>query len=191
VSTGDDDFDHGSAAVPPSALFVAADEPLLIFPAAWAAELSLEPFDVEEGVYRAAYGPNGEPYCIRTDGSTVSIEATGEPNRPEALRTLLLEYFRTTGQAFDHEAPTSQLVQQAWHSDHELWREKDPYGERFTKPFPLSCCAALVLIPAIILSFVLTGSWVAIPFVAVPTLLILALAVHAQRRAEKMDFRGR
>ena len=58
------DFAYDAATVPPSALFVAADEPLLVFPSVAAAERYLEAIDVENGVYPAAYGPNGELYRI-------------------------------------------------------------------------------------------------------------------------------
>jgi hypothetical protein len=59
VSTGSNDFDYESPTVPERALFVAADEPLLIFPSIIAAERWLEAIDVENGVYPAAFGPNG------------------------------------------------------------------------------------------------------------------------------------
>jgi hypothetical protein len=62
------DFDYASTAVAPGALFVAADEPLLVYPSVGAAERDLEAIDVENGVYTAAYGPNGEPYRIRNEG---------------------------------------------------------------------------------------------------------------------------
>src|SRR4051812_27052304 len=82
VGTNADDFEYISATVPPGALFVAADEPLLVFPSVAAAERFLEATDVENGVYPAAYGPNGEPYRVASLGSRVIIERTGEPNRP-------------------------------------------------------------------------------------------------------------
>ena len=55
------DLDDSSATVPSGTLFVAADEPLLVFPSVSVAESHLEAIDVENGVYPAAFGPNGEP----------------------------------------------------------------------------------------------------------------------------------
>jgi hypothetical protein len=51
VSIKGDEFDHSSAAVPGGALFVAADEPCLVFPSPAAAEQYLEAIDVENGLY--------------------------------------------------------------------------------------------------------------------------------------------
>lgn len=61
MATNATDFDYTSPTVPSGALFVAADEPLLIYPSVAAAESHLEAVDVEDGVYPSAYGPNGEP----------------------------------------------------------------------------------------------------------------------------------
>lgn len=55
MTTRASDFDH-TEEVPDGALFVAADEPLLVFPSVAAAAGYLEAVDVEDGVYPAAYG---------------------------------------------------------------------------------------------------------------------------------------
>jgi hypothetical protein len=89
-----DDFDYGSPTVPERAVFVAADEPLLIYPSGRAAAHDLEAIDVENGVYPAAYGPNGEHYRVGTDGREVVIERSGEPDRPDELKALLLRYLK-------------------------------------------------------------------------------------------------
>lgn len=90
------DFDYSSTTVPPGALFVAADEPLQIYPSVAAVERHLEAIDVEDGVYPVAYGPNGEPFRIGSEDNRVIIEPTGEPNRPDELRLLLLRYLEAT-----------------------------------------------------------------------------------------------
>ena len=99
MATDATDFDYDSATVPPGALFVAADEPLLVYPSMAAAERHLEATDVKNGVYPVAYGPNGEPYRIASEGDCVIIEATGEPSKPDEFRLLLLRYLEATDRA--------------------------------------------------------------------------------------------
>jgi hypothetical protein len=190
VSAAADDFDYGSATVPPSALFVAADEPLLVFPSVRAAERWIEAIDVENGVYPAAYGPNGQSYRVGSAGKRVLIEPTGEPNRPEDLRVLLLRYLQSKGQTFKDDAPTSELVQQVWRWESEFWQENDPDGDRFSKPVPRSCCVAFVLIPGTLLYVLVTRDWTAVPFVIVMTLLFWGVAELARRKADQTDFRS-
>ena len=78
-----------TARVPPDALFVEADEILLIFPSVRDAEGSLEAVDVEEGTYPAAYGPNGEPYEVRAEGPWVRISRSEGANRSDELLKLV------------------------------------------------------------------------------------------------------
>lgn len=189
MTTDPSDFDYSSETVPPGALFVAADEPLLVFPSVAAAEWHLEAVDVEDGVYPVGYGPNGEPYRIGSRGNRVVIESTGEPNRPDDLRALVLRYLQSTGQPFEDDAPTSELVQQAWRRESDFWQQNDPYGDRFSKPLPPSCCVAFVLVPATLLYVPITGDWTAIPFVLVMTLLFWGVAQIARRRANRTDYR--
>ena len=185
-----DAFDYSAATVPQGALFVAADEPLLVFPSIKAAENWVEAIDVENGVYGAAYGSEGEPHHIGTVGNRVVIEPTGEPNRPEDLRALLVKYLQTTGQTFDDRISTAELVQQVWRVESDFWRENDPYGDRFSKPLPRSCCVALVLIPLILICVFITRDWTTAPAIILVTLLIGGIAELARRKADRMDFRG-
>ena len=79
-------------------LIVAADEPALFFTSVKAAETYLEAVDVRDGVYTAAYGPDGQPHRIDTQGNRVVI--TPEDDKvpePEALKALLLSYLSKTG----------------------------------------------------------------------------------------------
>ena len=189
MSSAADDFDYSSATVPDGALFVAADEPLLVFPSVRAAERYIEVVDVEK-VYGAAFGPDGQPYRVGRSQKRVIIEPTGEPNRPEELRILLLRYLQSAGQAFEDDAPTSELVQQVWRRESEFWQENDPDGERFSKPLPGWCCFALLVIPAALL-FVLIRYFrdALIGFLAA-ALILWPVGVLAKRRADKTDFRS-
>lgn len=139
-----DDFDYGSATVPEGAIFVAADEPLLIYPSARAAERDLEAIDVDNGLYPAAFGPNGEPYRIGTAGRHVTIEPTGEAARPEELRTLLVRYLEAIGNPAAETDSLAELAARAWRAESDFWQEHDPYGDRFGGRIPLWGCAAFV-----------------------------------------------
>jgi hypothetical protein len=80
-------------------LIVAADEPAIFFPNIESAEQWMEPVDVIDGIYTAAYGPCGEPYLVETDGLQVAItRAPNEPDRPEELRALLMRFFEAVGE---------------------------------------------------------------------------------------------
>lgn len=136
VTANATDFDYTSPTVPSGALFVAADEPLLIFPSAAAAERNLEAIDVEEGVYPAAYGPNGEPYRIGSEGNRVIVERTGEPNKPDELRALILRYLEALGRAPEVTATFGELVATAWATESQFWQEHDPFSDRFAPRIP-------------------------------------------------------
>lgn len=137
MNKGDLGFDYASVSVPFGAVFVAADEPLLVYPSVAAAERHLEAEDVKSGVYSAAYGPNGQPYRICSDGSHVIIEPTGELNRPGHLRLLILRHLEATGRTPDADAKDDVLVATVWAMESDFWREHDPYGDRFGTRVPL------------------------------------------------------
>jgi len=80
------------------AIIIAADEPALVFASLAQAERALEPVDVTEGVYPAAYGPGGEPYAITTDGISVRIAPADRPPQPGALLALLCQLLKDDGQ---------------------------------------------------------------------------------------------
>ncbi|MCC6982051.1 MAG: glycosyltransferase [Bauldia sp.] len=101
----------------PVKLIVAADEPALFFASVQDAERDLEPIDVQDGVYGRAFGPNGEPYAISTDGTRVHIETTGAPPQPEALKALLLHYFDARGETPDPSLELPALLQRCSPSD--------------------------------------------------------------------------
>jgi hypothetical protein len=147
------DFDYASGTAPPGALFVAADEPLLVYPSVAAAERDLEAIDVENGVYPAAYGPNGEPFRIESQGNRVIIEPTGEPNRPDELGLLLLTYLEVIGRAPDATATFNDLVTTVWGVESDFWQEHDPYGDRFAKRIPTWGCIAFAFVVAAALYF--------------------------------------
>ncbi len=94
------------------ALIVAADEPALFFASIRDAEQYLEPIDVQDGVYTAAYGPNGEPHRISTDGLRVTITELDDRSQPDALKALLLRYLAAMGEtANDTDGLVSLLAQ--------------------------------------------------------------------------------
>lgn len=147
------DFGYVSAKVPAGALFVAADEPLLVYPSVAAAERHLEASDVENGVYSAAYGPNGEPYRIASESNSVIIDSTGEPSRPDELRLLLLRYLEATDRAPDANAIFEDLVASVWAVESDFWKEHDTYGDRFgTRISPWGCTAFIAAV-ALVLYF--------------------------------------
>ena len=111
------------------------------------------------------------------------IEPTGEPNRPDELRALLVRYLQAVGQSFDEEALTSELAVEVWQFDSEFW------DGRLSKAVPLSCCAAFVLIPGTALYVLITRDWAAIPFVIGMSLLFWGVAKLARRKADQLDFR--
>lgn len=71
----------------------------------------MEPIDVEDGIYGAAFGPNGEPHTISTDGTCVHIEETGDAPQPEALKAVLLRYFNAIGETPSPDIELSVLLQ--------------------------------------------------------------------------------
>lgn len=153
MTTNATDYEY-TATVPPDALFVAADEPLLIYPSVIAAERHLEAIDVADGIYPAAYGPKGETFRIGSEGRRVIIEPTGEPNRPDDLRPLLLRYLEATGRAPDATATFDDLVAAAWAVESDFWQEHDPFGDRFGTRIPPWGCIAFVAVVALVLYFV-------------------------------------
>jgi hypothetical protein len=94
----------------PINLIVAADEPAIFFASLEDAERWMEPIDVDNGVYRAAFGPAGEPHTIRTDGTSVSIRQTGDAPQPEALRAVILRYLAATGEIVSDDIGLSALL---------------------------------------------------------------------------------
>jgi hypothetical protein len=177
--------------MPLSALFVAGDESLLVFPSVRAAERYIEPIDVENGAYPIAYGPSGEPYRIGFHGNRVVIEPADGPNRPDDLRVLLLRYPQRTGQSFKEDALTSELAQQVWRWESEFWQENDPYGDRFSKPVPGWCCLATLLVSAALLFALVPNLRDVLIGIAIAALILWPVGVLAKRRADKADFQSR
>jgi hypothetical protein len=149
------EFDYSSTTVPEAALFVAADEPVLVFPSAAAAERSLEAIDVKNGVYSAAYGPRGEPYTVRAMQDRVHVKPTGERERPDELRPLLLRYLEDSGREAEANATVEALVAEVWKLESEFWQEHDPFGDRFGTSVPMWGCLAFLLVLGTALYFTL------------------------------------
>lgn len=158
-ATGDE-FDCDPTTVSEAALFVAADEPLLVYPSPRAAERDLEAIDVENGIYPAAYGPRGEPYTIRTEGSRVVIEPCVGAERPEELRDLLLRYLESR----DIEAELTDLeslVAKVWKIECDFWEANDPFGDRFGTRIPAWGCIVGLLVAAAALYLFVTLTFTA------------------------------
>ena len=174
-----DDCENGSTTAPAGVLFVAADEPLLIYPSVAEAECDLEAIDVEDGVYPAAYGRNGEPYRIASEGGRVIIEPTGEPDKPDELRALLLRYLEAVGCTPEPSASLDDLVTSAWAT------------YRPSKPLSGWCCFALLVIPAGLLFVLLSKYRDPLIGILIALLILWPVGVLAKGRADQADFRGR
>jgi hypothetical protein len=131
-----DEFSFESLAVPPGAVFVATGQPLLVFPSVEAAQSSLAAIDVVEWVNPAAYGPNGEPYCIRCEANRVVIERTGEPSCPDALKEQLLWYLEECEDPADATQPLHEVVAIAWSIERDFWLRNEPAGQRSGSRIP-------------------------------------------------------
>lgn len=114
MSVPSEQGDFSSPTVPRSALFVAADEPLLLFPSVRDAEGFLEAIDVESGVYPIAYGPGGEVYSISTKGSRVLVRRDDGRDDPDALRALLVGYLEANRQTVSASIPLDELTAVVW-----------------------------------------------------------------------------
>lgn len=80
------------------ALIIAADEPALFYGSIAAAERDLEAIDVQNGIYKAAYGPAGQRYKITVQRDRVVISAdSGQPDSPADLRAVLLRFLQAIG----------------------------------------------------------------------------------------------
>ena len=94
----------------PINLIVAADEPAIFFASLEDAERWMEPIDVDNGVYSAAFGPSGEPHEISTKGTIVSIRQTGDAPQPEALKDVLLCCLAATGETVSDDLDLPALL---------------------------------------------------------------------------------
>ena len=124
-----------------STLFVQADEPLLVFPSIEVAERYLEAEDVREGVYPRAFGPSGERFSIIADGRRVVIKPMAAPADVTGLRELLQRSLSAVGEPVAEDASLPELVAAA----EAFWNDRDPAGDRFSKPVPLWGCLLIVV----------------------------------------------
>jgi hypothetical protein len=116
-----DGFDYSSATIPPGALFVEDDEPLLVFPSIRAAENFLKADDVESGCHPAAYGPNGEQFAVRSEQGRVTVARIAQPDDPERLKAELLRYLEACEDPADAHEPLHDLVARAWAIERGHW----------------------------------------------------------------------
>lgn len=121
-------------------LFVEADEPLLTFPSPEVAERCLEAVDVDSGTYPRAFGPSGEQFSITTAGNKVVITPVDAPPDAKALEALLRRYLAAVGEPVSESATLADLVAM----EEAFWNERDPMGDRFSKPVPWWGCLLVV-----------------------------------------------
>ena len=153
MKRSDADSYYNSATPPAGAIFVAADEPLLVYPSIAAAEAHLEAIDVKSGVYSAVFGPRGEPFSISAEEGFVVIEPISAPSMPSQLKALLLRYLDETGNPTDATESLADLVDKVWRAESDFWPSHDPYGDRFGTALPRSGCLAEVALLAVGLYF--------------------------------------
>lgn len=131
-------------------IFVEADEPLLVFPDLKVAERYLEAKDVRNGIYPRAFGPSGEQYSISADGSRVIISLMNAPADAAAFMALLKRSLAAVGEWPSDDATLSELVTSA----EAFWDERDPMGDRFSKPVPWWGCLLAVLAVGAIAAYI-------------------------------------
>ena len=92
-------------------LIVEADVPAIIFGSVAAAASYMEPIDVLNGVYTAAFGPRGERYLITTDGyiTTIVLDNTVPPD-PDGLKEVLLRFLASVHVAANQEETLEDLL---------------------------------------------------------------------------------
>ena len=86
--------------MPTIELIVEADEPALFFSSVSGAEAYLEAIDVRDGVYGAAYGPDGQVFKLEAIGDKVRITSVEGSKAQDDLRALLLRHL-SAGKAHD------------------------------------------------------------------------------------------
>ena len=79
-------------------LIVAADEPALFFRSIRGAESYLEAIDVNDGVYRGAWGSEGQPHRIYAIDDCVHIDPLiDEAEQPDQLAGVLVTFLHAIG----------------------------------------------------------------------------------------------
>ncbi len=144
MEPGDGDLDHSLATVQAGAIFIAADEPLLVYPSVAAAEADLEAIDVKNGAYSAAFGPLGEPFIISAYDDCVVIEPVSKPKMPEQFKALLMEYLDATGKPADPTESLASLVNKVWKANNYSRWSRD----RRRKRLGLMCVMTFAILAA-------------------------------------------
>ena len=75
------------------------------------------------------------------------IERTGESNRPDELKALLLRYLEACEDPADATQPLAELVAIAWSIERDFWlRQRVRAGDRFGTRIPIWGFVAFVLV---------------------------------------------
>jgi hypothetical protein len=154
-ATSAGDIGYDSAAVPPGALFIECEEPLLVFACTAAAERHLEAIGGEDEGCAIAYGPKGEIYRIQYEGAGVRIEHSGEPDRPAELKRLLLHYLECCEDPGDATESLDSLVAQVWSLERDFWLKKTADCEAARGGFSAWVVLFFVLAAGVILYFLI------------------------------------
>jgi len=147
------DIQRGWHVVGVTALFIEADEPLLVFSSVEMAEQHLEAVDVREGIYTQAFGPAGEPFSIVAEGESVVICPLSQPADPDGLRKLLRRSLQAVGETapLDADLPTLVAATEA------VWNKRGPLSKRFGTVISLWGCIAAGVILAVVVAVIWPG----------------------------------
>lgn len=151
--SSEDDFNYDSPTVPAEALFLECADPIRVFPSIAAAGRHLESLGLESGECSIAYGPSGEIYRIRTEGSRIRIDRSEEPDRPEELKHLLLHYFECCEDPWDATDELNCLVDEAWLTERDYWLRSKADEQASAHRIPAWALIPLVILIAILLYF--------------------------------------
>ena len=92
-------------------LIVEADEPAILFSSVSRAESYMEPIDVRNGVYTAAFGPQGESYSFSTDGDQVMVLLDESvPHNPERLKQILIRFLNAVHVTADQRESLEEIL---------------------------------------------------------------------------------
>ena len=151
----EDGFGYDSPTIPADALFLECADPIRVFPSIAAAERHLENLGLESGECSVAYGPGGEIYRIRTQDGRLRIDRSGEPDRPDELKFLLLHYFECCEDPWDATDELNCLVDEAWSTERDYWLRSKADELAAAHRIPAWALIPLVILIVILLYFAL------------------------------------
>lgn len=91
-------------------LIVRADEPALFFTNIDIAERYLERIDVDNGIYKEVFGPEGELYSISSNDVGVKIDRLPGPIDPDGLKEVLRHFLEVSCIEYSPDDKISDLL---------------------------------------------------------------------------------